>query len=226
LNVVGGLVATMIVVGLYVGGLFGAVDYRRRLSRLGLFAIEFVPAVLLILALPAILLLRVVPFRFNTFMLSGLVLLSLAAIGGIFDLAKSRDVGDRLELRRRLTAARDYFARELRRPNPALDDAWFPYLLAFGLGANVDRWFHSFSGTSGIASSSTFGSSSGSTSSASSSSGSGWTGGGGSFGGAGASGAWGVAAAGLAAGVASPSSGGSGGGGGGGSSGGGGGGGW
>ena len=223
LNIVGAIVATCIVVALYVAGLFGAIDYRRRLSNLGLFAVEFIPAILLILAVPAILLLRVVGFRFNTFMLSGLVLVSLAAIRSIFDLAKSRDAGDRLENRRRLTAARDYFARELRRPNPALDDTWFPYLLAFGLGANVDRWFRSF----GVASSSrsTFASSSESTLGSSSSSGSSWTGGGGAFGGAGASGTWAVAAAGLAAGVASPGSGGSGGGGGG-SSGGGGGGGW
>lgn len=227
LNIVGAIVATCIVVALYVAGLFGAIDYRRRLSNLGLFAVEFIPAILLILAVPAILLLRVVGFRFNTFMLSGLVLVSLAAIRSIFDLAKSRDAGDRLENRRRLTAARDYFARELRRPNPALDDAWFPYLLAFGLGANADRWFRSFGGKSGVASSSrsTFASSSESTLGSSSSSGSGWTGGGGAFGGAGASGTWAVAAAGLAAGVASPGSGGSGGGGGG-SSGGGGGGGW
>jgi uncharacterized membrane protein YgcG len=226
LNIVGALVATCIVVALYVAGLFGAIDYRRRLSNLGLFAVEFIPAILLILAVPAILLLRVVGFRFNTFMLSGLVLVSLAAIRSIFNLAKSRDAGDRLQNRRRLTAARDYFARELRRPNPALDDAWFPYVLAFGLGANSDRWFRSFGGQSGIASSSrsTFASSSQSTPGSSSSSGSGWTGGGGAFGGAGASGTWAVAAAGLAAGVASPGSGGSGGGGG--SSGGGGGGGW
>ena len=227
LNIVGALVTTCIVVALYVAGLFGAIDYRRRLSNLGLFAVEFIPAVLLILAAPAILLIRVVGFRFNTFTLSGLVLVSLAIIRSIFNLAKSRDAGDRLENRRRLTAARDYFARELRRPNPALDDAWFPYLLAFGLGANVDRWFRSFGGKSGVASSSrsTFASSSKSTLGSCSSSGSGWTGGGGAFGGAGASGTWAVAAAGLAAGVASPSSGGSGGGGGG-SSGGGGGGGW
>jgi uncharacterized membrane protein YgcG len=163
-------------------------------------------------------------------MLSGLVLVSLAAIRSVFNLAKSRDAGDRLENRRRLTAARDYFVRELRRPNPALDDAWFPYLVAFGLGANTDRWFRSFGGNSGVAPSSrsTFASSSEPTLGSSSSSGSGWTGGGGgASGGAGASGAWAVAAAELADGVASPhSSGSGGGGGGGGSSGGGGGGGW
>ena len=227
LNIVGALVAICVVVALYVAGLFGAIDYRRRLSNLALLAVEFFPAALLIAAVPALLLLQVARFRFNTFMLSGLVLVSLAAIQGIFNLAKSRDGGERLENRRQLAAARNYFVRELRSPKPELDDAWFPYLLAFALGANVDRWFRSFGGKSGIVSSSTstFASSSESTSGSSSSSGSGWTGGGGAFGGAGASGSWAVAAGGLAAGVASLGSGGSGGGGGG-SSGGGGGGGW
>jgi Predicted membrane protein (DUF2207) len=181
LNILGALVTACIVVALYVAGFFGAIDYRRRLSNLGLFTVEFIPAVLLILAVPAILLLRMVGFRFATFMLSGLVLVSLAAIRSVFNLAKSRDAGDRLENRRRLTAARDYFVRELRRPNPALDDAWFPYLVAFGLGANADRWFRSFGGNSGVAPSSrsTFASSSEPTLGSSSSSGSGWTGGGG-----------------------------------------------
>ena len=222
LDIVGGTVAGCIILALFVGGLFGALDYRRRLSNLGSSAVEFAPPILLILAIPAILLLRVIGFRFNTFMLSGLVLVALAAIRSIFNQAMSRDAGDRLENRRRLNAAREYFARELHRPNPSLEDAWFPYLLAFGLGTNVDRWFHAFGSKSNVGSS--FGSSSHSTSTSSSTSTSGWTGGGGAFGGAGASGTWAVAAAGMAAGVASPSSGG--GGGGGGSSGGGGGGGW
>jgi uncharacterized membrane protein YgcG len=223
LNIVAGAVAVSIMLLLYVAGLFGALDYRRRLSNLGVSALEFVPAILLIVGVAAAA--SAAGFRLSTFTLAGLVLVSLAAIRSLFNLAKSREAGDRLETRRQLTAAREYFARELRRPNPALDDAWFPYLLAFGLGANVDRWFHSFGGSSNVASS--FGSSSHSTStsSPSSTSASGWTGGGGAFGGAGASGSFAVAAAGMAAGVAAPSSGGSGGGGGG-SSGGGGGGGW
>jgi hypothetical protein len=224
LNIVGGSIGLAAILVFYVIGLLSAIDYRRRLSDLVGSSLEFVIPMLLILAVPTILLLRVVPFRFTLAMLAGLVLLALAAIRSILNLAMSRDAGERLENRRRLTAAREYFLRELQRPTPALDDAWFPYLLAFGLGANVDRWFHSFGGKSSVASS--FGSSSHSTSGSSSTSTSGWTGGGGAFGGAGASGTWAVAAAGMAAGVASPSSGGGGGGGGGGSSGGGGGGGW
>src|ERR1700694_4637781 len=113
-------------------------------------------------------------------MLAGLVLMALAAVRSILNSAMSREAGERLEARRRFTAARQYFMRELGRPNPALSDAWFPYLLAFGLGANVDRWFRSFGGKSSVGSS--FGSSSSSSSTSSSTSG--WTGGGGAFGGA------------------------------------------
>jgi uncharacterized membrane protein YgcG len=232
LNILGGLVAGVLVLALYVPGLIGAIDYRRRLSKLGALSVEFVPMILLILAIVAVLLVGLTGVRFDALMLGGIALVSLAAIRSILNLAKSRDTGERLENRRRLTAARDYFARELRKPNPTLDDAWFPYLLAFGLGANADKWFRSFGAQgAGVASSSTtFGSSSGSRSSSGAFSGSGWTGfGGGASGGAGATGAWAVAATTMASGVASPSSSGSGGssgGGGGGSSGGGGGGGW
>src|SRR5207344_1621538 len=58
LNILGGLVAGVIVLVLYVPGLAGAIDYRRRLSNLGAFSLEFVPMILLILVLPAILLVR------------------------------------------------------------------------------------------------------------------------------------------------------------------------
>ena len=140
----------------------------------------------------------------------------------------SRESRARIAMRKLLTSAREYFRLELQKPNPALEDAWFPYVLAFGLDNEVGRWSRQFAtaaATSGHTSSSFGNSSSGSSSSSSSS---GWTGGGGGFGGAGATVAWGAAAAGMAAGVASPSSSGSSGGssGGGSSSGGGGGGGW
>jgi len=121
----------------------------------------------------------------------------------------SRESRARIAMRKLLTSAREHFRRELQKQNPALDDAWFPYILAFGLGGEVDGWFRRFAAASAASSrtSSSFGSSSSSySSSSSSSSSSSWTGGGGGFGGAGATGAWGAAAAGMAAGVASPSS--------------------
>jgi len=231
LNIVGGILGSGLILALYLPGLAGAIDYRRRLSKLGARSVEFVPMLLLIVAVPAFLLAGITGLRFHGLMLGGVVLVSLAAIRSLLNLAKTRDAKARLESRRRLTAARDYFARELKKPNPALDDAWFPYVLAFGLSRDADRWFRSFGGReSGVSSPSTFGSSSGSTASSGSSGGSGWTGfGGGASGGAGATGAWAVAATTMAAGVASPSSSSSGGSSGsssGGSSGGGGGGGW
>lgn len=140
---------------------------------------------------------------------------------------------EHLRRHRRLLAARRYFQKELRKPSPKLDDALFPYLLAFGLGPDVDRWFK-VNGTAFQSASSGFsvGSSGGAGTHSPAHGPSSWRGGGGGgFGGAGASAAWVSAVSSLAAGVSAPSSGGSSGGGssgggGGGSSGGGGGGGW
>ncbi len=158
-------------------------------------------------------------------------LLGLAMAKMVFDLLRSPESAERIAFRNRLYAARNYFVRELRSPQPRIRDAWYPYLLAFGLGSHVDRWFGSH-GSKAVQAGSTepmlhvSSSSSSSTSSAPA-----FTGGGGAFGGAGATGGWAIAAAAIGAGVATPGSSGSGGGGGGGggggsSSGGGGGGGW
>ena len=145
-----------------------------------------------------------------------------------------RRSADSLRRRRRFLSARNYFRRELHKPSPMLDDAWIPYLLAFGLGPDVDRWFK-VNGSAATGSTSP-GFSGGSTGHTSVHGTSAWTGGGGgAFGGAGATGSWVSAVGTLAAGVSAPASSGSssgggssggGGGGGGGSSGGGGGGGW
>ncbi len=144
--------------------------------------------------------------------------MTMMYVSSAFHMAMSRDGAARMEARRRLVTARRWFAMQLRQPHPALQDSWFPYLLALGLGSGVDRWSKSVAGAA-AASSGGFGGGP----SSSSGDGGGWTGGGGSFGGAGASGSWAAAVGGFSAGVAAPSSGG---GGGGGSSGGGGGGGW
>ncbi len=137
---------------------------------------------------------------------------------------QSREGKPTIAHRRELARARRWFAAELAKEKPALDDAWLPYLIAFDLAPQMDRWFRAFGGaTAALA---TTGRGGGSWSGSSSGSG-GWTGGGGSFGGAGATASWTAAATAMSAGVAAASSGGSGGGGGGGgSSGGGGGGGW
>jgi uncharacterized membrane protein YgcG len=151
------------------------------------------------------------------------VFVLIAALGAwCFNLALNRALTrvspPILAQRRDLTAARAYLVEQLQRHDPRLQDAWYPYLIAFGLDKEMDRWFVRYGETSGAASpvSGTFGSGSHGSSSPT------WSGGGGTFGGGGASGAWTTAATAMAAGVATASS--SGGGGGGGSSGGGGGG--
>lgn len=150
-----------------------------------------------------------------------LALLVAAIWSSLTHNAQSREGPSAIRRRQILGAARDLLRAELKQQQPRLQDDWFPYLLAFGLSREVDRWFRAFGGLQRTGFSPTY------STSGSGSSGGSWTGGGGAFGGAGASSSWAAAATGLAAGVATPgSSGGGGGGGGGGSSGGGGGGGW
>jgi len=158
----------------------------------------------------------------SALLLTGLTLYLLSLIISVFNRARTMDDRERVNLRKDLAAARRFMKRELSRSVPHLDDSWYPYLIALGLGGSMDHWFRAYGGASAVSGSSfsAGGSSSGSAS---------WSGGGGTFGGAGASASWAAAAGSLAAGVSKPSSSGSGssgGGGGGGSSGGGGGGGW
>jgi len=137
--------------------------------------------------------------------------------------ALTRVSPEQIALRKRLSAAREYFAAQLQRPDPRLRDTWYPYLIAFGLAHEMDRWFTRH-GTESGDTVSTETSHSGGSSSHGGGAAPTWSGGGGAFGGGGASGAWTAAAGAMAAGVSVSSDGG--GGGGGGSSGGGGGGGW
>jgi hypothetical protein len=118
------------------------------------------------------------------------------------DLLKTREGREVIAARQKVLALRQYFIEQLRLPQPALRDEWFPHLLAFGLGRHSDRWFRAFGGAAAATTPFSTGSSSSSSSSASSS----WSGGGGAFGGAGATGSWAVAAAAIGAGVATPSS--------------------
>jgi uncharacterized membrane protein YgcG len=119
-------------------------------------------------------------------------------------------IGDekRIAFRKRLAAARRYLKKELAKEKPDLEDGWFPYLIAFGLGRNVDRWFRAYgsAAVAGASGSGWSGSSVGSSGSWSSVGSSGWSGGGGAFGGAGATGSWIGAATGMAASVSAPSS--------------------
>jgi uncharacterized membrane protein YgcG len=188
-------------------------------------------AIVIAFALPPIVvtayyLLEAPAFLFRAPALLAAVIWNLALFNLVLDALRIDEAPEKIAVRKKLLSARAYFMQQLRSSTPHLDDNWFPYLLAFGLGSNVDSWFRAHGKT--ITSMDT-GSHSSSSSFSGSSGGSTWTGGGGSFGGAGASEAWAAAAAAVGAGVSAPGSssgGGSSGGGGGGSSGGGGGGGW
>lgn len=167
-------------------------------------------------------------YRAGPVLLAGLVLLWLGFTNSIFNQAMARQSMERIALRKRLAAAREFFRHELRKDAPALRDEWFAYLIAFGLGRHIDRWFRAFS-PEVARSHAVMASSAGSSGSSGGSGGSSWTGfgGGGGFSGGGSSGSFAAAVGGMASSVPAPSSSSSGGGGGGGgSSGGGGGGGW
>jgi uncharacterized membrane protein YgcG len=125
--------------------------------------------------------------------------------------ARSKASREKLLLRSRISMARDWFRKQLRQRNPELRDEWMPYLLALGLGRNVERWFSAFGGavvaSGGYASSSAYDSPSfGSASASSGGAATAWSGGGGSFGGAGATGSWAAAATMLGSGASAPAS--------------------
>jgi len=197
--------------------------YRKRIDRPGIYMLTFLwfPALVLYAAWQG----ARTGTRAGVLLVLGAFLLRLGMLIHVFNVAKIRQGPKRIARRKALASARAHFARELARAEPRLRDAWFPYVVAFGLTREADRWFHAYGGGT---SPSVARSSSGGTMGSSSPQGGGWTGGGGAFGGAGASASWALAAGALASGVSAPSSsgGGGGGGGGGGSSGGGGGGGW
>ncbi len=214
-------------------GNIAAYAWRKRLERLDLMSLTFlIPGLLGWLACLVLAFARdgaegmgsLAPGLFGTL---ALAVAPLAVWNNLLNNARTRESDSTLQKRRLLAAARKLLRQELKSPQPRLQDEWLPYLLAFGLGSQVDDWFRSFGGlshgTSMMTTSHGMGSSGGGFSGSGSS---GWSGGGGQFGGAGATGAWAVAATGMASGVAAPSSSSSGGGGGGSSSGGGGGGGW
>ena len=159
--------------------------------------------------------------------------MALAAFFSTIGAMRTRQGSDGMAFRRRLAAARGFFARELATERPALKDEWFPWMLAFGLGKQMDDWSVQHASTSRLSRAPASPSSSWSSGASSESTSGGWSGfAGGRSGGAGAGAAWASAAGSIAAGVAPPGSSSSSGGGGGsssssgGSSGGGGGGGW
>jgi len=167
-------------------------------------------------------------------MMTACVALSLWVTNSSIRGMRSRPSRAAVALRKKLTAAREFFSAELQRPQPALRDDWYPWVLAFGLGEQADAWSTERAATT-TSTDQTFQSERPSSDSSAPARPE-WTGfGGGRSGGAGGAAAWSAAAAGMAESVPSPASSGSdgssgsssgGGDSGGGSSGGGGGGGW
>ena len=228
---------TLATTAVYLFALLQARLWQPRVERPLLHTLRFVIPFLALLVVFAMVV-REDRLRSGVLVLAGLALLFLAAWHSVLAMAMWRRGPQRLQLRRELAAARQWFSRELQQSEPRLRDAWFPYLIAFGLGSRMDHWFKAFGGaarsSSGMASSSrstssSWSSVSGNSGNSGGSSG-GWSGfgGGGGFAGGGSSGAWVAAASMVAGGVSKPStrSSGSGSSGGGSSSGGGGGGGW
>ncbi len=128
--------------------------------------------------------------------------------------ARSTQSPERTALRQRLVVARNWFKRELAKPQPQLSDAWYPYLLAFGLGPQVDKWFKSFGAlATGTAVSGSSMSSSVGSGSASSGASLAAFGGGGGFSGGGGGMDFGSAVGGMSSSISAPSSSSSGGGG-------------
>lgn len=130
----------------------------------------------------------------------------------VLDAARSPHTRARMLLRRRLVAARQYFARQLASPEPQLEQAWYPYLLALGLHRQVTRWFKAFGAPDAArphgrsAASRQSGGVARATDAMRGDRSWGSFGGGGGFAGAGATVAFGAAVRGFSAGVTAPSS--------------------
>ncbi|HET7711190.1 MAG TPA: DUF2207 domain-containing protein, partial [Thermoanaerobaculia bacterium] len=56
---------------------------------------------------------------------------TLTALKITLDLMRIRETAAKIDARKRFAAARRWFARELRSPQPRLKDEWFPYVIAF-----------------------------------------------------------------------------------------------
>jgi uncharacterized membrane protein YgcG len=149
--------------------------------------------------------------RVGVFALGGIVALALGFINSLLNQAAATESPAALRLRKRLTAARAYLDRELRRGSPDVQESWLPHLLALGLAKEADRWSAAQAAAPGTPPSWTDTGSSGTASSVGSRS-PGFQAGGGRFGGAGATGSWAATAQAFSASVAAPSSSGSGGG--------------
>ncbi len=147
--------------------------------------------------------------QFTLFGLAGLGFFLAAFYQIILDAAKETLSAEAIALRTHMTRARDWFRKELSRPEPEIDDAWMPWIIALGLNQSVSSWWKTHRGgrvSSAAGETSASGDSSWSAGTASSpGSATSFTGGDGRFGGAGATGSWGAAATAFAAPISAPS---------------------
>lgn len=188
-------VAGGIGIGWFIGLLFAA-GYKTSADRVqGKAQLLWLGTILLVFFYTGI----VLSLTFSIVLLLAGTIFCAAAVINILNVGKTRDSAEGVRLRRYLASARRVFKEELKKEKPILQDSWFPYLIAFGLGTNVDSWFRRYGAPYTTV---------GSSGSISPGGGS-FTGGGGQFGGGGVSGAWSAAAGAIS------SSGGSSGGGGG-----------
>jgi hypothetical protein len=114
----------------------------------------------------------------------------------------SRENARGLALRRNLLAARQFFASELERLEPRLQDDWLPYLIALDLKGAVDHWYLAFGRLETAARQERLEELRASREATNATPEQAWTGGAGGYGGVGAAGAWIAATLGLT--VAAP----------------------
>lgn len=72
--------------------------------------------------------------------LLAVVLIAIALIASSVNALKSRQHRRAIALRKRLASARAFFASELDKDQPVLRDEWYPWVVAFGLGPQMDAW--------------------------------------------------------------------------------------
>lgn len=183
----------------------GAVAWRTRVVRLWRHTLWFVVPFGIVTGI-FVYVLTNDALRNGELTLLGLAILLLGVWNSIMNQARSRQAPEYIAHRKLLCAAREYFRRELTSEQPRLEDHWFPWLIGFGLGPNMDKWFKAFGGerAGSPRRTTSFGTGGSSSSSGSTS----WTGmgGGGGFSGGGSSGSWAAAAGVMASGVSKPSS--------------------
>ncbi len=188
-----------------------AVIWRNRITDRLLVGMLGLLIVFIMIALLSRLLLLNNTYRSGPFVLAGLVVWCLALVNSVMNAARTRQSADRVAARKRLVAARNFFRAELKKREPQLSDSWYPYMLAFGLGSHVDRWFKAFGASvaatgGGFASFATSGGSDVSNSSSGASHSFTGFGGGGGFSGGGGGALFGAAIGGMASSVSPPSS--------------------